>query len=81
MDDNNKLIEERRAKLKALRNQGFAYPNDYRREHLAAAEARGHRTAARPFDLPGSGRRCAEPFAARDRTITDGRDVRKPFRL
>ena len=36
MDDDNKLVEERRAKLKALREQGFAYPNDFRREHLAA---------------------------------------------
>jgi len=36
VDDDNKLVEERRAKLKALREQGFAYPNDFRREHLAA---------------------------------------------
>jgi lysyl-tRNA synthetase class 2 len=40
MDDNNddnKLIEERRAKLKALRARGNAYPNDFRRKDLAAA--------------------------------------------
>ena len=36
MDDDNKLVEERRAKLKTLREKGFAYPNDFRREHLAA---------------------------------------------
>ena len=36
MDDDNKLVEERRAKLKALRKQGFAYPNDFARAHLAA---------------------------------------------
>jgi lysyl-tRNA synthetase class 2 len=36
VDDENKLVEERRAKLKALREQGFAYPNDFGREHLAA---------------------------------------------
>ncbi|MGH8701239.1 MAG: lysine--tRNA ligase, partial [Burkholderiales bacterium] len=36
MDEDNKLVEERRAKLKALRDQGFAYPNDFGREHLAA---------------------------------------------
>jgi lysyl-tRNA synthetase, class II len=37
MDENdNKLIEERRDKLKALRAKGVAYPNDWRREHLAA---------------------------------------------
>jgi len=36
VDEDNKLVEERRAKLKALREQGFAYPNDFGREHLAA---------------------------------------------
>jgi len=36
VDDDNKLIEERRAKLKALRERGFAYPNDFARAHLAA---------------------------------------------
>ena len=42
MDDNdNKLIEERRDKLKALRAKGVAYPNDWRREHLAADLHRG----------------------------------------
>jgi lysyl-tRNA synthetase class 2 len=34
-NDDNKLIEERRAKLKALRAQGNAYPNDFRRRDLA----------------------------------------------
>jgi len=37
--DENKLIAERRAKLAALRARGAtggAYPNDFRREHLAA---------------------------------------------
>ena len=40
MDDNNddnKLVEERRAKLKALRATGNAYPNDFRRKDLSAA--------------------------------------------
>jgi lysyl-tRNA synthetase class 2 len=37
MDDNdNKLIEERREKLRVLRARGVAYPNDWRPEHLAA---------------------------------------------
>jgi lysyl-tRNA synthetase class 2 len=36
VDDDNRLVEERRAKLKALREQGFAYPNDFHREDLAA---------------------------------------------
>ena len=38
MDDNNddnKLIEERRAKLKALRAKGNAYPNDFRRKDFS----------------------------------------------
>jgi len=42
MDDDNKLVEERRAKLKALRERGFAYPNDFARAHLAADLQSGH---------------------------------------
>jgi lysyl-tRNA synthetase, class II len=34
--DENKLIAERRAKLAALRAQGLAFPNDFRRDALAA---------------------------------------------
>jgi len=34
--DENKLIAERRAKLDALRAQGNAYPNDFRRNAIAA---------------------------------------------
>ncbi len=34
-NDENKLIAERRAKLAALREQGYAFPNDYRRSALA----------------------------------------------
>jgi lysyl-tRNA synthetase class 2 len=37
MEEENKLIEERREKLKALRAKGIAYPNDFRRKDLAAA--------------------------------------------
>jgi lysyl-tRNA synthetase class 2 len=36
MDDTNPIIEERRAKLKALREKGVAYPNDFWRDKLAA---------------------------------------------
>jgi lysyl-tRNA synthetase, class II len=35
-EDSNKLIEERREKLKALRAAGQAYPNDFRRQDAAA---------------------------------------------
>ena len=42
MDEDNKLVEERRAKLKALREQGFAYPHDFGREDLAADLAARH---------------------------------------
>ena len=35
--DENQIIAERRAKLKELRAQGNAYPNDFRRSHLAAS--------------------------------------------
>src|SRR5690349_14264491 len=34
--DSNQIVEERRAKLRELRTQGQAFPNDYRRSHLAA---------------------------------------------
>ena len=34
--DTNQIIEERKAKLKALRGAGNAFPNDFRRTHLAA---------------------------------------------
>jgi lysyl-tRNA synthetase class 2 len=34
--DENKLIAERRRKLNGLREQGIAYPNDFRRDALAA---------------------------------------------
>jgi lysyl-tRNA synthetase class 2 len=41
-NDDNKLIEERREKLKALRAKGVAYPNDFRREDLAGPLAESH---------------------------------------
>lgn len=33
--DENQIIAERRAKLKAIRGKGAAFPNDFKREHLA----------------------------------------------
>jgi lysyl-tRNA synthetase class 2 len=46
--DENKLIAERRAKLEQLRSRGNAFPNDYRRDALAAQlhAAFGDRDAA-----------------------------------
>src|SRR5437763_14865576 len=45
--DENQIIAERRGKLKALRANGNAYPNDFRRDALAAAlhETYGTKTA------------------------------------
>jgi lysyl-tRNA synthetase class 2 len=37
MEEENKLIEERREKLNALRAQGIAFPNDFRRQDLSSA--------------------------------------------
>ena len=37
MEEDNKLIEERREKLKALRAKGNAYPNDFRKHDLASS--------------------------------------------
>ena len=33
--DENQIVAERRAKLKALRETGTAFPNDFQRTHLA----------------------------------------------
>jgi len=46
MEEDNKLIEERREKLKALRAAGIAYPNDFRRRDLASMlnESHGEKT-------------------------------------
>jgi lysyl-tRNA synthetase class 2 len=42
MDEENKLIEERREKLKALRAQGIAFPNDFRRKDFSSELHNGH---------------------------------------
>ena len=42
MDEDNKLTEERRAKLKALREKGAAFPNDFAREQYAGDLASTH---------------------------------------
>ena len=35
MEEENKLVEERREKLRALRAKGIAFPNDFRRKNLS----------------------------------------------
>ena len=40
--NDDRLIAERRAKLKALRDQGAAFPNDFSREHFVADLAAQH---------------------------------------
>jgi lysyl-tRNA synthetase, class II len=35
VQDENQIVAERRAKLQALRREGIAFPNDFRRTHLA----------------------------------------------
>ncbi|OFZ89292.1 MAG: lysine--tRNA ligase [Betaproteobacteria bacterium RBG_16_66_20] len=42
MEEENKLIEERREKLKALRARGIAFPNDFRRADFAAGLFKSH---------------------------------------
>ena len=42
MEEENKLVEERREKLKALRAAGIAYPNDFRRRDLASRLIESH---------------------------------------
>src|SRR5690349_5668149 len=43
--DENKLIAERRAKLAAIRAQGVAFPNDFRRDAYAGDLQRQHADA------------------------------------
>ena len=42
MEEENKLIEERREKLQALRARGIAFPNDFRRSDFAASLFHAH---------------------------------------
>jgi lysyl-tRNA synthetase class 2 len=42
MEDEGKLVEERREKLERLRAAGIAYPNDFRRAHLMGELAAAH---------------------------------------
>ena len=42
MEDENKLIEERRQKLAALRARGIAFPNDFRRADFAGNLCKSH---------------------------------------
>src|SRR5580765_4601934 len=42
MEEDNKLVEERREKLKALLVKGQAYPNDFRRKDFASALTKAH---------------------------------------
>jgi len=62
VDDDNRLIEERRAKLKALRDKGVAFPNNFAREHYAADLAASHGALANealeaaPFKVTIAGR-------------------------
>ena len=45
--DTNKIIEERRGKLKALREKGIVFPNDFVREHYAGDVSAKHGAADR----------------------------------
>jgi Lysyl-tRNA synthetase (class II) len=45
--DENKLIAQRREKLKALRQQGIAFPNDFRRTDLAEELQKRHAEATK----------------------------------
>jgi len=63
--DENQIIAERRAKLAALRVQGQAFPNDFRRDALAAELHSDHgakdNTALEPAATRVAGRhaRCS----------------------
>ncbi len=52
--DENRLIAQRRDKLSALRQEGAAYPNDFRRDALAA-DLHARHDDAEPDDLQAAG--------------------------
>ncbi|MCU0869481.1 MAG: lysine--tRNA ligase, partial [Burkholderiales bacterium] len=60
--DTHSIVEERRAKLAALRAQGIAFPNDFRRTHLAGdlhavhGETSGDALDATPVAVAVAGR-------------------------
>ena len=60
--DENQIIGERRAKLKALREQGQAYPNDFRRDafaadlHAAHGDKQNEQLEASPIPVSVAGR-------------------------
>ena len=60
--DENSIIAERRAKLAALREQGVAFPNDFRPEHKAAdlhaqyGEQNNEQLEAQPIKVSVAGR-------------------------
>ncbi len=62
VEDENEQIAQRRAKLHALREQGNAHPNHFRRQHLFAdllsdyAEADGEALEAQPVTVKAAGR-------------------------
>ena len=71
--DENQIIAERRAKLAALRAHGQAFPNDFRRDALAARPARRlRRRGQRDARAEGDSRRGRRPDDAEAR---DGQGV------
>ena len=62
-DDENKLIAERRAKLAALREQGPAFPSDFRRPAPAG------RRAARALTVPKRRRQSHRDAPRRRRVV------------
>ncbi len=48
MDDDNRYIEQRREKLGQLRQQGQAYPNHFKRQHLAGELHARYDAASKP---------------------------------
>src|SRR5688572_16727862 len=46
-NDDNPIIAERRAKLARLREQGSAFPNDFRRQHSAGELQQAHGAKSR----------------------------------
>ena len=63
--DENQIIAERRAKLAAIRTRGHAYPNDFRRDALAARAARRNSTTR----ATRSSKRCTSSVAVAGRMM------------
>ena len=62
-EEENQLIAQRKAKLAAAREQGIAFPNDFRRDSLCADLQKAYEGKSKE-ELEAAG--CSIPYPQRD---------------